>query len=106
MSVEQEDVVDAIGVDKISDDVMLTISDHLDWSNINSHLLLLQAKLNAYINFVDSGELVEQYPNAIGKAVVYDIVAQYPFCPEALAFFRKVESALEGSDTRLNYRNL
>lgn len=52
MSVEQFDVVDV----KESGHVVLTISDHLDWSNSEEHQTILQAKLNKYLAFVESGQ--------------------------------------------------
>lgn len=42
MSIEQADVIDAIVVDKETGQVVLTISDHLEWGD--DHLLLLQEK--------------------------------------------------------------
>lgn len=44
MSVEQLDVVDVISTDKESGHVVLTISDHLDWSNSEEHQTILQCK--------------------------------------------------------------
>ena len=37
MSIEQTDVVDFIGTDKATGLVILTISDHLDWSDEHEH---------------------------------------------------------------------
>ena len=38
MSVEQLDVVDVVSIDKKTGHVILTISDHLDWSDTNTEL--------------------------------------------------------------------
>jgi hypothetical protein len=59
MSVEQKDVIDAIGVNKESGEVVLTISDHLDWEDTSAHLLVLQDKINTYIAFIESGEILQ-----------------------------------------------
>ncbi len=38
MALDQINVIDAIGIDKISEEVILTISDQFDWSEaINEH---------------------------------------------------------------------
>ena len=66
MYVEQLDVVDVIGTDK-SGHVILTISDHSDWSNSEEHQVILQAKLNKYLAFVASGKLLTRYSNAKGS---------------------------------------
>ena len=55
MGVEQTTVIDAIGIDQVSGAVHLTIADALAWDA--AHLRLLQEKLNAYLAFVESGEL-------------------------------------------------
>jgi len=41
MSVEQTEVVDAIGVEKATGDLILTISDHVEWDPGKEHLLIL-----------------------------------------------------------------
>lgn len=51
MSVEQLDVVDVISTDKESGHVVLTTSDHLDWSNSEKRQIILQAKFNKYLAF-------------------------------------------------------
>lgn len=41
-----------------SDDVItLTLSDHLDWSEIGEHSLYLQQKINTYIQYIESGNI-------------------------------------------------
>ena len=58
MSIEQTNTVDFVSIDEISGDALLTISDHLAWDeNEGAHLELLQNKLNAYLRFIESGEL-------------------------------------------------
>ncbi|MEL6879444.1 MAG: DUF6572 domain-containing protein, partial [Cyanobacteria bacterium J06607_10] len=42
MSIEQKDKVDFIGINKETGYVSLAISDHLDWSDTQLHLQLLQ----------------------------------------------------------------
>lgn len=77
MSVEQLDVVDVISTDQKSGHVVLTISDHLDWSNSEEHQTILQAKLNKYLAFVESGELLTRYSDAKGRPVAIKVVFKY-----------------------------
>lgn len=105
MSVEQTNVVDAIGVDNATGDVVLTITDHLEWSGgDNEHLLLLQEKLNTYLSFVESGELLEAYPNAIGRAVFIDVVYKHPLNQQAKGFYIQAAQIVEGAGMKLRYR--
>ena len=62
MTIDQTGVVDFIGIDTAGN-VRLTISDHLEWDvNTKEHLFQLQEKLNCYLAFVESGEILETYP--------------------------------------------
>ncbi len=78
MSIEQTDVVDIISTDRISGYVVLTISDHLDWSDSNGHQMLLQTKLNRYLAFVESGEILQNCPEAKGRSVEFKVIFQFP----------------------------
>jgi hypothetical protein len=95
MSVEQTDIVDFIGLDKTTGKVTLTISDHLDWTNSNYHMRKLQDKLNCYLRFCESGELYESYQDAKRRAIVFSIVAKYPFSIEGREFFVKAEAEIK-----------
>jgi len=81
VSVENTSVVDLIGVDSRSGNVVLTISDHLEWGN-GEHVLQLQDKLNTYLRFIESGELLERYPNAKGR--IAQIAVVFKYAPDAL----------------------
>ena len=94
MSVEQEAVVDAIGIETATGIVVLTISDHLAWDAANGHLLTLQNKINRYLAFIESGELLEKYPNANAKAVRIDVVCRYEPTPMACTFLARAESTI------------
>jgi len=71
VSVEQLDVIDVASIDKETGHVILTISDHLDWSDSVQHQTILQAKFNKYLSFVESGEMLERCPDAKDRPVVF-----------------------------------
>ena len=101
MSIEQTDVIDIISTDRVTGHVVLTISDHLDWSSGAAHQALLQAKLNRYLAFVESGEILESYPDAKDRPVEFKVVFQ--FAPDAggQAFLAKVRPVVESAGFRL-----
>jgi hypothetical protein len=76
VSVEQLSVVDIISTDKESGAVILTISDHLDWSNTVAHQTTLQAKSKKYLAFLESGEILTRYPDAKNRHVVIKVVVK------------------------------
>ena len=106
MSIEQPNVVDAIGIDDPSGDVVLTITDHLEWGDDGKdHLLLLQEKINTYLRFVESGELLESYPAAEGRNAVISVVAKYPPNKDAKEFFDQAASIVSNAGIGLRFEH-
>ena len=62
MSVENKGIIDIASIDE-NGNVVLTISDHLEWDTENEHLLILQDKINSYLGVIESGALYAKYPN-------------------------------------------
>ncbi|MGL4818928.1 MAG: DUF6572 domain-containing protein [Bacilli bacterium] len=87
MSIMETTVIDGVGVHKETGNVMFVISDHLDWSEEFEHLVLLQDKLNAYIAFIESGEINERYPIATGRAIEIVVYAKYNRSEKATEFY-------------------
>ena len=76
MAVDEPNQIDFIAYDKNKTFVELFISDHLDWrENEGEHLLILQDKLSAYLEFKEGGQLVERFPWAAGLPVTIKIAA-------------------------------
>src|ERR1700681_2135590 len=69
MSLDNLEVVDAVGTEKDGGTIVLTIFDAWDWDDRREHLLALQAKLNSYFAFVESGQIYEAYPSAAGRTL-------------------------------------
>jgi glycerophosphoryl diester phosphodiesterase len=105
MTVEQLDVVDIVGLDPTGH-VVLTISDHLDWTNSTQHQLVLQAKFNKYLAFVESGEILERYPDAKGKPVEIKVIFKYTPDDEGLQFLERAKKVIESAGFSLRHRVL
>jgi hypothetical protein len=104
MSVEQTDTVDFVSVDQVSNDLLFTISDHLAWDQgEGEHLLLLQKKVNAYLRFIESGEVVKKLPQARGRNVVINVVGQFPLSEKAKLFFEKATAAIQADGFTLKF---
>ena len=102
MSIEQFDVVDIIGINPAGA-VVLTISDHLDWSNEAEHLLTLQEKLNRYLAFVESGEILERFPDGKDREIVFQIVFKFKPTKEARLFLQRAYSIVQGAGFLLQH---
>jgi hypothetical protein len=97
VSIEQTDLVDIISIDRMTGEVILTISDHLDWSDCAAHLLLLQSKLNRYLAFVESGEILQSYPKAKDRPIAFTVVFKFSPDDQGRAFLAKVRPIVESA---------
>jgi hypothetical protein len=104
MAIDQTAKIDAIGVDWRSGGVVLTISDHLPWTNVtDGHLELLREKLNAYLAFIESGQLIEVYPDAAGRQVVINVVGKYDLSASASEFFKNATATISAAGLTLQF---
>jgi hypothetical protein len=103
MAVDNTNVVDFISTKDDTNEVYLTISDHLDWSSVMDHLLLLQEKINAYLGFIESGDLYTQYPLAYGKQIVINVVGKYDLTEEAIEFYAEASVVALELNTMLRF---
>ena len=101
MSIEQSDVIDIISTDRVTGDVTLTISDHLDWTDSRTHQVLLQNKLNRYLAFVESGEILQSYPAVKGRRITFTVVFKHPPDEGGRAFLAKVRPIIERAGLQL-----
>lgn len=102
MSVDQLDVVDVVSIDKTGH-VVLTISDHLDWSNGVEHQTKLQAKFNRYLAFVESGEILERYPDAKNHPVAIKVVFKYKPDEQGWRFLARAKDFIEAAGFSLRH---
>lgn len=90
MTVENTSIVDAVGTDKETGEVRLSIFDHLPWDT--EHLRLLQDKINVYLGFIESGEIYVSYPNAKGRPLVIDVFTKFRPTEHAVRFLKQAEA--------------
>ncbi|ETS32866.1 MULTISPECIES: DUF6572 domain-containing protein [Photorhabdus] len=107
MSVEDINKIDLITMtqeDIVSQQVILVITDHLQWSScINEHLFKLQEKINRYIAFVESGEIYEKLPDAQGRNITFKVFFQYKIPQECIDFMERVNEILSSINIELTY---
>ena len=107
MSIVETNVVDIIAVPEWEpDNVVLVITDHLEWGNKaqqGEHLLLLQEKINTYVAFIESGELLESYPPSKGKDPKIRINGLYELPEQGEFFIDCVTEILKGVGIGMEY---
>ena len=104
MSIDQTDVIDSIGIDNLTGTIVLSISDHLEWDN--KHLLLLQEKLNTYVGFIESKEILDTYPDARDRDVLIDVICKYLPDQNAKVFLTNVNHIVKKAGINFSYRVL
>ena len=94
MSIEQKNIVDLIGINKETGLLELAIVDNLDWNDPDSHCQFLQDKVNAYLGFIESGEIYDSYPDAKNRRFKIIVFAKYQPCKLGDEFVEKLNAAL------------
>ena len=100
MSIEQADKIDFISISPDAE-VVLTISDHLSWDE-GEHLSLLQDKINSYLGFIQSEQLLEEYPAAKEHPRVISVIMKFDPPEEAVTFLTQVMEVL--TDEGIGFR--
>lgn len=103
MSIDQPAVIDFLWKDEQNNRAVVTISDHLDWEEEGEHLLLLQDKLNHYLEFIESGQLAENKPELKGLPVLIHVAAQYPLSEQAARFYELVKGQVSQMGISLEF---
>jgi hypothetical protein len=104
MAITDKDVIDIVSTNENLNETILTISDHLDWSDLYNHLIDLQEKLNTYIEFIEGGQIYESYPQSKGRRLVIEVVGQYNYPSDAIDFFVKAKPIVRSIGADLRYR--
>jgi hypothetical protein len=66
-------------------------------------MYLLQEKVNAYLRFMESGEIYEAYPKSRNKALVIRLIGKYDMCESAMIFFKGIEEALAKAGHKITF---
>jgi len=94
MTIENDAQIDAMGLETSTGKMVLTISDHLDWSEASAHLQAIESKVNAYLGFIQSGQIVEQDADAKGRPVKIAIYQQFSEPSEVTPILNKLAAQL------------
>ncbi|RYM33349.1 hypothetical protein ERX46_10425 [Brumimicrobium glaciale] len=103
MSIEQSDKIDFISTSK-SGTIQLTISDHLEWKDEEMHLLILQKKINAYLDFIQSEQIFEDYPSAKNKKITISLSMKFKPTNVALKTLEDFKMILTKQDFEFSWK--
>lgn len=101
MSVIETDKVDGMGKSKKNGELILLITDHLDWENEQEHLIALQNKINSYLEFIESKQYKETNPNNDFDNFVIEIHFKNSMSENCLKFLDVVANQAEQFNTKI-----
>jgi hypothetical protein len=107
MSILESNSVDMIGIPTLHPErVILGISDHLAWTSGEEqlHLLLLQQKINHYMAFIESGEMVAAFPAAAGKVPFVRLIAKHSLSTAAQEFVVAASNVMANAGVSLEVK--
>ena len=97
-------VVDLITRDDATGEVVLVMLEERPWGSDAGQLRQLEAKFNAYLEYVLGGHLARQYPDYAGLPVRFQLdCAENPSSADA-AFFRAMDNFAAAESIRLVLR--
>jgi hypothetical protein len=101
--VDVPNTIDIISTNPKTGEVTLTISDHLDWSEPNEHLLILQDKLNAYLRFIEGDEVVEYCKGQRPPSITVHVAFMHKPVQDAIDFLMKASEIVSDVGASLRY---
>lgn len=106
--INELDKVDYMVLDEVDKSkLILAISDHLDWQFEREHLLLLQEKLNNYINYILNEEYKDVYKEEINSFQIMIFVQYQPrkkFEKLLLQFGKALAKQVPDVQIEINYQ--
>jgi hypothetical protein len=104
MGIDSTQTIDAISLDPEGKVATLTMFDAWDWTDEGRHLDAIQAKINSYFEFIQSRQIFESYPKAIGKKLLVDVVTQFPLSAKGVELLRRADELAQKIDVRVVQR--
>ena len=104
MSIDHSKIVDVISTSP-DGKVKLTISDHHAWAE-PFHLKLLQDKLNSYLQFIECGQIFEDYPDANGKEIIISIMMKDEPNLPGMSFLQQAKEIITKAGFDLEWKTL
>ncbi len=110
MSVSQTNVIDRVEVEKDTGHILLTIIDDLNWVDEDEHIAELQAKLNTYLAFIESGDIFARLREKLDRPIPHTspikiyVRARHPISDLGQQFFAYAQNAFAEAKVALLFK--
>ncbi len=95
MSIKDVHKIDGVGISKEEDALVLMVSDHVKWRNIEKHLDLWKNKLNSYILFIEEKQYEEMYKDITFQKFIIEIYCKYEIPEQGKIFLEAVREQIK-----------
>jgi len=103
MSIEESNSIDGLGVSSDKKSLKLLVADYLDWENEYEHLILLQKKINSYINFIETEQYKSIYPKYDFERFTIELQFKYNITDNCRKFIETATQQIKELNTVINY---
>ena len=108
MGILNDDVIDFTGYSEKDEILTLIISDQYYWDDreelAKAHAEILTDKINAYVGYIFSEQILEDFKDVVVKKVCIEIVQPGEFNPYGKAFFQDIQNFLAEHNIEITYR--
>lgn len=107
MALSNLNVVDATSISTEQKRVILTIVDDISWDTTpeekKKHIKMVETKINNYLSYIKSGQVLDNYPESVGYGVAIVIQCQYPITVKVKEIYGKIADSLKHFDIIFGY---
>jgi hypothetical protein len=101
MSVVEKKEIDGIGKSKDGSTLVFMIADHLEWDDEFWHLNILQDKINSYLEYIETNQFSDIYPNDEFKFYHIEISFKYKITDKCKKFLETVQKQIENYNIKV-----
>jgi hypothetical protein len=94
-------VIDVIGHDTKTGEVVLVMNELEPWDDSNERLLALQERFNAYVSFLLDGEMAETHPELAGRPARIELRCSHMPDTRALELLGMIHDQLAFQEIRM-----
>ena len=104
MSVKQANVIDGMGIDKDTNQLVFLITDPYAWIvQEYEHLTAIQAKINNYVRYIETKSYSDMYKNRKFDGYRIEIVFKYQYTENGEAFLNAGKKQLKERNIDFTY---
>jgi hypothetical protein len=100
-SKNRERVIDVIGLDPKTGEIVLLMNEPNEWDGSDEQLLALQERFNTYVSFLLDGEMAEAHPELAGKPARIELRCAHLPDTRALELLGHIHDQLAFQDIKL-----